>query len=499
MKDLYFSGLILSLLFLGLPIYLIAQAPATAFCGTRMDRSSWLQNFQRNPSGVPRTMDTMYVPIHVHLVAQADGSEVVSLSNVAEAFCLLNEDFRSARIQFFIGGVSVLPDSMLYNYAGFPLAHLLPPHNVPGRLNAYFVGDVMNYCGFRTSDGDAIVVDIKCASRDNHILAHEVAHYLSIPHTFLGWEDISEPNYDQPAPQTVTYRGQSIPVEKVDGSNCDEAGDGFCDTPPDYLNIFWPCLADSTSEQLQLDPDSVAFRSRGNIMSYSNWVCCERNFSREQGAAMRAYLEGPEADLIVNPTLETLSDPNLSQLNLVTPAQGASTPYFDSVQLAWTPVEAAAAYEVQLNILNDFSQGVALKFFIVDTTLLIQEGLSMNRRYYWRVRPIMPYKTCEVNFSTIHNFRTGTTSPVTDPVLSGALKVYPNPVTNGTLVMELNDSNRHGDLDFELIDRLGRTVRRGKIGDFDTTRIDISGLPQGIYFLRARADGRFTTKKIIVN
>jgi hypothetical protein len=497
MKNLLSFGFILSLLTGLLVSDLAAQDRPASFCGTEMGRSAWLQNFQRNPGAVPRTADTVYVPVQVHITAKSNGADPVNMSKVIAAFCLLNEDFASAKIQFFIEGLDILPNNTIYDHNN-SIATLLRLNNVDGRVNAYFVENANGNCGYYTPAGNAVVMDIDCTSGEDHTWSHEMGHFLSLPHTFYGWEGVAEPDYGQPAPETVFFRNENVPVEKADSSNCAIAADGFCDTAADYLNERWPCQSDSTSQQLQLDPDSVAFRSQGSyIMGYALDPCVSI-FTPEQEAAMKANIEGPRSNLISNPGPEILADADLAQLNLLEPANGSVPPFFDSVRLTWTPIEAALGYVVQLNIINNFSQTPALEFTTFDTTLVIEEGLAMNRRYFWRVSPLMPYKACN-NFTAPRNFRTSTTSPVVDPVLSGALKVYPNPVGTGTLVLELNDGSLRGNLEYEFLDRLGRIVRRGTIGNFGTTRIDVSGLPTGIYFLRAQADGRFTTKKIVVN
>jgi hypothetical protein len=430
------------------------------------------------------------------LAAKSSGSDVVDLSNVIDAFCLLNDDFASANIQFYIEGLTVLPNSAIYEHSN-SITNLLRINNVAGRINCYFVENANGNCGYFTGSGNALVMDIDCTSGDDHTWSHEAGHFLSLPHTFYGWEAVEEPDYSKPAPTSIPFGNQTVLVEKADSSNCAVAADGFCDTAADYLSDRWPCLADSTSEQVQIDPDSVSFRSEGSyIMGYALDACVSI-FTPEQEAAMKANVQGPRSELISTPSPEILAVPDLSALTLLEPANGTVPPYFDSVRLTWTPIEAALTYIVQLNIINNFSNGAALEFFTSDTTLVIEEGLAQNRRYYWRVSPVMPYNACNA-FTSARNFRTSTTSPVSDPLLNGALKVYPNPVSNGLLSLELNDASLRGRLEYEFLDGLGRVVRRGTIPNYDITTIDLQGLPQGVYFLRARADGRFTTKKIVV-
>mgnify|MGYP000043822657 FL=1 len=82
--------------------------------------------------------------------------------------------------------------------------------------------------------------------------------------------------FSEPAPETVLYNYtlfkdslildtliiDTAYVEKVDGSNCEYAADGFCDTPPDYLAYRWTCnQSTGTSFGTMLDPNGESFKS----------------------------------------------------------------------------------------------------------------------------------------------------------------------------------------------------------------------------------------------
>jgi hypothetical protein len=155
MKNLLSYGFALSLLTVLLVPDLAAQDRPASYCGTEMGRSAWLKNYQRNPGAVARTTDTVYVPVQIHIVARSSGADPVNLSKVIDAFCLLNEDFASAKIQFFIEGLDILPDSRIYDHNS-SIATLLRFNNAPGRINSYFVENANSNCGYFTSAGDAV-------------------------------------------------------------------------------------------------------------------------------------------------------------------------------------------------------------------------------------------------------------------------------------------------------------------------------------------------------
>lgn len=131
------------------------------------------------------------------------------------------------------------------------------------RINIYYVTDFtsdINACGLSdlpgitNATGSGIVIRKDCIGAGT--LAHEMGHFFGLPHTFEG-------------------NG----AELVDGSNCDTAGDGICDTPADpyvpgdpkeqYVNgdcVFISTKTDANGEYY--NPDL------GNIMSYYDCNTC---------------------------------------------------------------------------------------------------------------------------------------------------------------------------------------------------------------------------------
>ncbi|MCD8566524.1 MAG: hypothetical protein LRY36_01130 [Alphaproteobacteria bacterium] len=101
-----------------------------------------------------------------------------------------------------------------------------------------------------------------CMQANNMTFRHEMGHYLNLPHTFYGWEGENPPSIGQNAPSSIG----GVPVERADGSNCANSGDGFCDTPADYLSDRWSCqfdrhYYDPVGQQITVDEK--------NYMSYS--------------------------------------------------------------------------------------------------------------------------------------------------------------------------------------------------------------------------------------
>ncbi|NRB50787.1 MAG: DNRLRE domain-containing protein [Saprospiraceae bacterium] len=86
--------------------------------------------------------------------------------------------------------------------------------------------------------------------------------------------------------------------------------------------------------------------------------------------------------------------------------------------------------------------------------------------------------------------------------LSESLKVFPNPVSNDQIRLELGNTV-DGDLSIHLFDLMGREVlqwRDAKQGFFYQRNLDLAKLPEGIYTLKVLQDNQYRSiKKIIKN
>lgn len=464
-----------------------------SYCGTTED-VPWLREYQRNPGIHPRSNETLFVPITVHIVGTDEGSGYADLVQVLEAFCLLNEDFEPVNVQFYMNGnFRFIDDSDYYDHSFTTGRFMMTKNNVPNTINAYIVDNPAGACGYSFYDR-GISLSKSCIGSGDHTWAHEIGHYLSLPHTFRGWEGY-EHEYDSIAPFEI----EGVLVEKADSSNCAEAGDGFCDTPADYLNDRWSCNNDGLSQTLQMDPDSVEFRSHGKyIMSYSN-DGCQSIFSDEQIDAMRANLNGPRANLPTQPTDPALAAPDAAEMSLLLPENGAKTDFYDEVTLQWSSVEGADYYLVQLNQ-TPFFNGVIAQYATADTSLLVEDVLNSNRTYYWRVRPVNTRRLCSPSWTGEFRFRAGTLTPVTDPTLDAGVSIFPNPSGNGQLTLSVSGISEAAPLQWQLVTTAGQVVARGTEavrGDLSRA-LDLRHLPGGMYLMKIQMGERLLTRKVVL-
>lgn len=487
MKKTYF--LLLPLVLLSLQLW-SQDRP----CATNPEKVDWLKRYQQNPGAFAKTNQVYYVPVTIHLVGTDNGSGFYSMRQTLNAFCELNEDFAPAQIQFYIADIRYIYDSYYYNYDDFgPGYQMMQETRVPHTVNCYINDNPAGACGY-SDYGTGIALKKSCISPGDNTWAHEMGHYLSLPHTFYGWEYLDY-NFNTPTP---AYINSEYEVELVDGSNCHEAADGFCDTPPDYLNYRWGCNNSWQSVSTQKDPNGVEFTSDGTLyMSYSIEPCSNR-FSEEQMDAMRANLTDDNADLIANmPLLIAPVSDDFSFIPL-DPEEGVTVPYSNSIHLSWEPVPNATQYIVQVNPISSFS--VVFNQYIVNTNAVTVSELFPGKKYYWRIKPFNPFSTCG-NFSSLRTFYTESVTGINDPDAPESYSVYPNPVHVGEDlnidIQLLQPSN----LTVRLYDSAGRLLMDDKVmihSETKTLKLPTSAFSAGVYLLKVTSNDKEWQNKIIL-
>jgi photosystem II stability/assembly factor-like uncharacterized protein len=110
-----------------------------------------------------------------------------------------------------------------------------------------------------------------------------------------------------------------------------------------------------------------------------------------------------------------------------------------------------------------------------------------------------PYNTNEVWVSSFGNgMKMGTLNPIGIPEFENTaandLVVYPNPAGNELCISMKSDALKNASI--EIKDILGKTVLKQALGS--DTKIDISTLENGTYFVSVSSNGMVKTKKVIV-
>jgi len=473
-----------------------------SWCLTPSGRSEWLVDFQESGSyDFPlRSNSSWNVPVQIFITLGPDGQKAVEVTNMLNAFCKLNEDFNNTGLQFFIKRITYLDRPDYYDHTNIGKAvSMIHSYRQEGSVNVFFVNTAVEQgiCGYNVVDQDrhsmGMALAGDCTNSYNSNWAHEMGHYFSLPHTFNGWEGYIH-DYREPAPQVVN----NVPVELADGSNCSIAGDGFCDTPADYLNGRWFCAEDGASSFPQIDPSGANFRSDGTmIMSYAQDGCSNR-FSNRQTSAMQNYLLSQRKDHLMN--AQEFSAIRSRDIITKYPAMGDQIGASDRIRFEWDRIEGALGYVLEVSMLPTFA--VLEKQEFVFTANHSVAGLRKNRTYYWRVRAFNGRFTCPV-YSEVMSFKLmGTTTSAQEPIDLAKFALGPNPlpvgkelnvqlVTSSANTWDLSLHNTSGQ-------ELAREQRTLTAGDHNWNVSATAGLPPGLYLLRLQNPSGILTRKVVI-
>lgn len=473
--------------------FAVAQNNTLHPCGTKDGKVSWLRAYQQNPAGFPRTNDTLYIPLTIHVVGTNEGTGHYPARKVLDAFCTLNNDFKASAIQFFIeGDINYLNNSSWFDHDYGQGSQMMAFNFVPNTINCYIVDSPAGNCGY-SSYNSGVALAQNCVDPGDHTWAHEIGHYLSLPHPFWGWEGY-EHNYNQPAPSQI----DDAVVERMDGQFCNFAGDGFCDTPPDYLNFRWGCNDQGMSNTIQKDPNGVEFRSDGSLfMSYSVDDCPPSRFSDEQIDAMRANILTEKESFLYNQT--PLDPPVLTPLVAISPVEDQIVPTYQEVVFAWEPIENATHYLLEVSPMGTF--GVIQGRYEVEGNSYVSTDLDPNRTYYWRVRPYNRRHTC-TDYLEGPRFETGELTAVAEIESISSVNVLPNPSRRGQEVQMVVNASESLDLTVQVNALSGQQLQQFQwqvTPGVNQRTINADVLPAGIYLLSMQSQRGVMTRKLVVS
>lgn len=231
----------------------------------------------KSNKGLASAKTVNLIPIKAHVIRHSNGTGGISVYELNSAISNLNTIYEDAFMQFFLcDGINYINDDDLCDYTEDEERELIEENNVRGLINIYFTDYIRNnydenIYGYsnNTAGEDVIVIKNDCVN-NNSSLAHEMGHFFSLIHTH--------------GPKNGV-----LTTELVDGSNCETAGDGICDTPADpqlsEKNVNNFCAYTGT----ETDANGQAFNpNTKNIMSYSR-KGCRTHFTPQQMARIYAF------------------------------------------------------------------------------------------------------------------------------------------------------------------------------------------------------------------
>ncbi len=498
MKNLLFSAL--STIRFGILILLwVFHGPTwtaqAQVCGTGpapANNLSYLESLI--PHYQAQTEDTNWIrlPVTAHVVRSSSGFGGMTETAVYATICNLNERFASGRISFYLSErIRYINNTAYYGATSYgPLGTMIDQENIARTINIYYTDlSGMGLCGFAyyplsgpggfQNDG-AIVMSFGCSQPNGTTLAHEMGHYLSLPHTF---DQTSNNPLDPNDAERVTRNFNEVAPRL--SANCFTAGDRFCDTPSDFIAGRWSCPSSRTTLDLNNDvmkPDSSYY------MSYSNDNCMSR-FSEQQMMAMRATVNStnaPRGYLTLNPY------PNFPAITSY-PAkffpQITDTVVPNNALFRWAPINGASLYQIKI-----FQFNVNVFDTLVEDTFYHALGNRLRgmRQYSWIIRGINGGNLC-TPFSPRDSFYTSTYvfAGVNDALNTSKPIVYPTALSAGDL-LTLEGLQAGTPILLTLRDPLGRNVWSFQDYNEDEGRlIKVPGdLPFGHYLLTCQQAGR---------
>jgi len=362
-----------------------------------------LKIFQQNLNiSLKKNTLLRFVPIQFHVLGTSAGLGYMPLQNVLVSLCEVNERFKSVGMYFYLADkIKYINDDELYQGKADAIWSKALTYKNENAINVFYHGlNSEGWCGVYFGGVDVVFVLNCCQTPGSTTLAHELGHLFSLPHTFSGWEGGNTP----------------AAIEKLDGSNCRNAGDGFCDTKPDYVATRWGCPLPYTLT----DPNGVKFKPDSSL--YMNYALdnCHSRFSAEQVAAMQENLSSRFiAKPIFSDTFKLISP------KLYLPKNNDTVADPGNISLAWQSINNAYAYHLQAARYGDWQYLNTDKLIYGDTSVTI--NLLAGWPYKWRVKPILKGNVCQ-DFSEPIGFYLANSVSVGKSVSeNNVFMMYPNP------------------------------------------------------------------------
>lgn len=234
--------------------------------------------------------EPIQIPIVNHIIRRSNGTDGLSIQELATAIQGLNDFYAQANIQFYeCQSVEFIDNDNWFNFNYNDDASVYTVYNVDGALNFYYfnsillpgLGGLCGYASFPSNNPKDRIMMAKGCTTSGTTLIHEVGHYFSLFHTH-GTSNCGTTD------------------ELVNGSNCSTAGDRICDTPADpnlYANCQTSLVSNCQYIGTAVDANGQAYNPQvNNIMSYGPDNCgpifTQGQFDRAVFSAMndRNYL-----------------------------------------------------------------------------------------------------------------------------------------------------------------------------------------------------------------
>ncbi len=507
----YFLALLISLAFVA------SLSGQHAQCGTVHD-DAFMSAIEENKKHLEETWAKsrveIFIPVTFHNLGTTSGEGFVDEELLYEALCLMNQRYDETELRFYLSRINYVSNSAL-NVNNFGTSSdMSGMRNLKDgdAMNIFLVSDIVDATGnpvgvagyYSGGGNDLVVVAKNNLSDERYTLEHEVGHFLSLPHTHLGWDQTSananeRGGYDpQIHGDTVTItqvsssQSGTVLVELVDGSNCTVAADRICDTPPDYGFGFSCGCCTMVWEVYDKNGDRIE-PMMDNVMSYSE-NCSPYRFTEEQTMTMvtdynstrRSYLRGGN----VNEYRPITEAANIT-------APGPTADIFNGVLLDWDDVTNADEYVVKID------DGNGARVFTVTESELYLQDLNADAFYLWSVLPRNPFGSVCTAMVETRTFFTGSSTTSTNEVSSIPMfNIAPNPASTDQSIRFSLHADKAMDAQLEMYTFEGKLIYNAPISiqsGYNVQTINPTfALESGLHIVHLKTAEGIITEKLII-
>ncbi len=493
-----------------------AQVQVRGFCGTVFDEPSTeilKANIRHMAEGgiEMRSGITRYVPVTFHFIAEDSGNGYPREEQALVQLASLNELYAAQDFILYIDEIRYTADSRIYNTPSSASSifqmRLVRDQNA---LNVFVCktadsgsGGPGVTLGFYSPANDWIVIRKDEFNGTSGTLGHEIGHFFSLAHPHNGWdcEPYDEDIHGNPVNSIWSPCNSGLRVEYQNGTNCSNSGDFICDTPPDYnFGFGWSSGGDQCAEYDAgtMDPNGdVVDPMEINVMAYFI-DCAEYEFTNTQQNVIRSDFQSSRRSYIrtgvVPNTNEVVDDVVYNY-----PVDDEKSASYNQIEFDWDDVAGANQYLFIVDRFSSFTS--APQRIVVSESNIVLDELSSGSRYYWKVWPFNESQT-GAGWSETQQFIVGTTSAVNEISSVEEFDVYPNPVTDGNLIVAIR-STESFDAEVRLIDMSGRIYQRTSghqvIADSQwSIELNTRELPAGLYIVQVVSESGILTSKFAV-
>lgn len=253
---------------------------------TKVQREAMREKIRE--AGITRSDGITYVPVKAHFLrpSNGDSSWEPTPEELAVMIAYSSNRLYGAGMMFYLCGEVEYVNSSQYHDFEFEgaedvddLLNNTNPSN--GALNMYFAGSVLYFGeeagGFAYFPGgntlresvSLISMEYGTGWATYPTIPHELGHHFALPHTF----DFTSEGPNEAGAENVARTGPN--------ANCENSGDGFCDTPADPLGTTSNCVFNAGDVDAFGDLYAPMV---SNVMSYYGF--CVSEFTPDQEAEM---------------------------------------------------------------------------------------------------------------------------------------------------------------------------------------------------------------------